>query len=118
MARHSLCRTRPVAFAVLLASALIATPALAAHRCTDAELDQFSSLIGANPGAPDKCTRALNSKKTSLKQTCSACASSYRHAQKIDAWIGKHPKCAADLHASRLHSAGHGWMKTYKKICP
>lgn len=95
------------------------TPSWAAHRCTKTELNQYSALLNTATATGNTCGNVLKKKPslTNFKKACSACAPDYRAAQRMDAWIGKHPKCAADLHISQLHRAGHGWIKTYKDLC-
>lgn len=100
---------------VLFAASLHTAASYAAHLCSLKELDELSAVMHAG-STGKKCQKALDSKK-SVNQICAICNADYRNAQRVDKWIAQHPKCAKDAHVSKLHSAGHGYIKAFKELC-
>lgn len=108
---------------IVLASAVLtaglSVPASAAHLCSAAELDQILALFKASDAGERKCAAALSKKYApgTVKKTCAACAADIRATKRVDQWMTQHPRCAKDLHMSRVDRTGHAWVKSYQRMC-
>lgn len=106
--------------AVMLFAALsmpVAT-AQAAHKCTKAEIREFTSLLQSSNAASRRCDKALGpSSKLSVRQTCAACNGYFNYSRRVQSWLKKHANCAADIHAGPLTRALLGYQKAHRNLC-